>query len=127
MAMDGAVATEEQNDVGLIGGGGHADVPCDFRRLGILKRLEVVGGTSQAEDGGGAHVREGSRIGGGDALSAPKRDCHPERSEGPHAGWSHFRLRREFSSLAPIPATLTRLRQKLPERPMLAPAGMGSF
>jgi hypothetical protein len=37
-------------------------VPDVFRRLGILKGLEVVRGTSRAEDGGGAHVREGSRI-----------------------------------------------------------------
>ena len=62
MAADGAVAAEEQDGVGLIGSCRHADAPLVFERLAILKRLEVVQGTSQTEDGGGAHVREGSRI-----------------------------------------------------------------
>ena len=62
MAVDGAIAAEDQDGIGLIGSCRHADAPVVLGRLGILKRLEVVRGTSQAEDGGGAHVREGSRI-----------------------------------------------------------------
>src|SRR5580700_3653425 len=61
MAVDGAIAAEDQDGIGLIGSCRHADAPVVLGRLGILKRLEVVRRTSQAEDGGGAHVREGSR------------------------------------------------------------------
>lgn len=70
--MDGAVAAEKQDRVGLIGSCGHADAPGVFGRLGILKGLEVVGGTSQAEDGGGAHVPEGSRNRNGDTETRRK-------------------------------------------------------
>ena len=75
--MDGAIAAEEQDSVGLIGSCRHADAAVGFVRLGILKRLEVVRGTSEAEDDGGAHVRERSRIHGGDTETGGSRQLGP--------------------------------------------------
>src|ERR1700683_2878711 len=69
MAVDGAVSAEEQDDVGLVGNCRHADAPGGVVRRGVLKGLEVVRGTFQAEDGGGAHLREGSRNRGGEVWA----------------------------------------------------------
>src|SRR5277367_7197188 len=55
MAMDSAIAAEEKDHVGLVGGIGQTDAPVDC--FPSLKRFEVLGSTAQAEDGCGAHRR----------------------------------------------------------------------
>jgi hypothetical protein len=55
MPVNCSVATEEENDVSLIGSGGHPDAPLDV--LSGLEGLEVFRRTSQPEDGSSAHVR----------------------------------------------------------------------
>ena len=54
-----AIAPEQQNDVRLIGCGGHADLPIDVPVDGWirLEGLEIFQTASQAEDGSSAHVR----------------------------------------------------------------------
>ena len=53
--MDGAVAAEDENRVGLIRVCRRIDEPVRLRIL--LKRLQVFGGSSRPEDGSCAHVR----------------------------------------------------------------------
>ena len=55
VAVDGAIAAEEQNDVRLSRNRGDPNAPVDAR-VG-LKWLEIFRRTSQPEDGGRAHVR----------------------------------------------------------------------
>src|ERR1700675_1346154 len=55
MAVNGAVAAEDQDNVGLVCGGRHSDPPVDA--VIDSERIEVFRRTSQPEDGGGAHVR----------------------------------------------------------------------
>ena len=72
MAMDRAVAAEEENRVG-VARSRHAKLPLNIW-VG-LERLEVLWRGSQAEDGGGAHMRdEGSRIYQGDTEA--RRNCY---------------------------------------------------
>ena len=55
MPVDGAIATEEQDDVRLLRSSRRSDAPVDAP-VG-LERIEILRRTSQPEDGGGAHVR----------------------------------------------------------------------